>query len=142
MSGTKKKGSKKGDDGLDNILQSYQPRKFTMPQAVSYMSLALFLSSLPVYLYLTVYDLSFEDFGLVYIPVTLISAFLLMLAYRNVCISTTASLSNSRRRSAKSIGGKTAEEIDAIQSENTLAEATAWSFFLNNGIFFALFFFL
>ena len=112
-------------------------------QVPLFFGMALFLSCLPVYLYVNVYNLTIEEFGIVYLPVTVLSSFLLTLSYRTVSNTTFAQLSRSHKAAAanhKKIG-LSRGELSAVQEQITSREAMAWSLIFNNTVFILSFLF-
>lgn len=108
-----------------------------------YFVISLLITSLPVYLYYTVFDLSFESFGVVYLPVTILSSLLLTFAYRNWASNTYATLSNYRKQvsvSHKKLG-LSKQELDAVTDQITVQESIVWSLYINNLLFFLTFLF-
>ena len=88
-------------------------------------------------MYNTVYDLSFVEYGAVFLLVTVVSAVLLTLSYRNVEQGTHNFLSATRKTGYYS-SAKNGGESEGLMYQESLA----WSFFLNNAIFVGCFLFL
>jgi len=128
----------------DNEWESeFEKTPVSPTQYAFYFVVAAFLASAPIQLYWHVYEMSFDSYGVLFVPVTLIAASLLTLSYKNTTQSTFARLSGSRKDSSnhKKLGlSKTA--LDAIRQEVTSRESIAWSFFVNNLLFFVVFSFL
>lgn len=94
-------------------------------------------------LYSQVYELSVASFGIVYLAVTVFSAALLTLSYRNVESGTNASLANLRKFS--NINHKkynlSREQAEQLQEDVTVQESQAWAFFVSNLTFVLCFLF-
>lgn len=119
---------------FDAVVSVYGTSKVTSNSyIVAYFFVALFVSSCPTYLFWSVFDLTMANFGMVFVPVVIMSSLLLTFAYRNWALNTFATLSNSRRSS-----GKKKNELEAI----TVSESVVWSFFINNLLFFLIFLFV
>ena len=137
-------GSPTTEDDVDQYLDRLKPKQ-TNDQVAAYFGVGLFLSALPVFLFVNVYDVTLKEFGVVYLSVTLLSSFLLTLAYRNVATTTVINLSQKAKESKLKVAstkGVSREELEALQTAVTKREAVAWSLFFINTAFLALFFFL
>lgn len=113
-------------------------------KTVVYFLIALFVVSLPVYLFWSVFDLTFESFGVVYLPVTILSSLLLTFAYRNWACNTYSRLSTYRKQvpgNHKKLGLSKAA-LEAVTDQITVQESIVWSFYINNLLFFLTFLFV
>lgn len=113
---------------------------FSSSTALCYFSYAAVVSFLPAYLFWTVFD--FSNFP-VALGVTLVSALLLTLGYRNVATSTRTRLVQEVNQGAagKKGAAKSSGSNDAVQQSIT-SQASNWAFFWNNAVFAVLFVFL
>jgi len=135
----------KDNDELADLDSFVQEKTMSTGQAVFYFTIASVLSVLPAYLFCSVYDMPVSEYGLYYVVVTILSAVLLTLSYRNIAEYANAQLSNQRRglnTSHKLHGYGTKEELEAVKVSATEREANAWSLFVNNSLFLAIFLFL
>jgi len=141
---SKKNKKEKIDDGLETLLQTFQPKQITPGRTVFYMSSAVFISILPAYLFKSVYELSVSEFGLIYLLVTLLSSVMLAMAYHNIADTTNAKLSNARKTvplNPKKLNYQR-EELEKIQEMITERESITWSLLYNNSIYLMGFLFL
>ena len=138
-----KRQTKADDEDVDQYLDKLRPKQ-TNDQVAAFFGVGFFLSALPVFLFVNVYDVTLKEFGVVYLSVTLLSSFLLTLAYRNVATTTVVNLSQKSKDSKNKVSAKgvSREESEALQAAVTKREAIAWSLFFINTAFLALFFFL
>jgi len=109
-----------------------------------YVAIAMCCSLAPVAVYGTVYDLSFEDYLLVYLPCFVCSVAALVYAYTTLAASTNAKLSNARKSAEVSHKrlNMTKEQLDKTMEDNTRYESVCWSLFLGNAIYSLLWLFL
>eukprot|EP00457_Paulinella_chromatophora_P018882 gb/GEZN01020338.1/.p1 GENE.gb/GEZN01020338.1/~~gb/GEZN01020338.1/.p1 ORF type:complete len:189 (-),score=34.60 gb/GEZN01020338.1/:81-647(-) len=143
-----KKTEEKEEAELEKEFAAIKKQKeFTPDQATPYFLLALLVSSSPVFLFHTVYDLGVLSYGLVYAALTLVSAVLLTIAYNNVQSTQNDMLVQGRKRvstgqTPNQFGMSSREEMDAMRVAVTHRESVFWSFFLNNLIYTSIFMFL
>lgn len=134
-----KKGSNKKQtvEDIDQFLSATtKTQQFTADQMAGYFLVAFIMTLVPAYLYHSVFDMTVADNGLIYLGLTIASAVMLTMAYRNVEQSTQKMLSGVRK-SGKYSGAKSAEDTASLLYQESLA----WSFFLNNALFVCLFLF-
>eukprot|EP00823_Brevimastigomonas_motovehiculus_P006464 TRINITY_DN5350_c0_g1_i1.p1 TRINITY_DN5350_c0_g1~~TRINITY_DN5350_c0_g1_i1.p1 ORF type:complete len:167 (+),score=31.68 TRINITY_DN5350_c0_g1_i1:44-544(+) len=131
--------------GKHDLFAQFSPRTFGS-NYVSYSLLALLLVSACQYLYMFAFDVSITQYGFILVPVSLVTAFLLVLAYGNMTEAQYNRLIADRRNSddlpsVKDLGLKNEEELSFLQQNNTRSESVAFSMFFNNLVFALLFFF-
>jgi hypothetical protein len=130
------------DEEFEELLNDFQPRQFTNDQFVMYIIAGAIVCALPAYLFISIYNMSVEDFGLVYAVVTALGTAAMSLSYRNVATGTNARLSAGRKfvqTHAKKRDGMSTADVEKMQEEMTFRESIVWSVFYNNLVFFLLF---
>ena len=107
---------------LPNVYEQFQSSKeLNAEQASRYFALALFVAALPGYLFNAVHDMSLTDFGIVFLPVTVLSALALVFGYKVVSEGTYSRLTyvrNQTRVNHKALG-MTREQAESVQKQST-----------------------
>lgn len=134
------------DDNFDEVVGDFQESKtMNKDYTLLFFTVALAVSVMPVQLFSSVYDLSLESFGIVYLPVTVLAAILLTKAYQSWTSTTYAALSNSRKMTGASAHKKlgiSKQQFDYVQDQTTARESVVWSLFINNFLFVLCFLFI
>jgi hypothetical protein len=133
---------RKKEQSVDEILAEIDQGKvssvdgFSSSTALCYFSYASVVSVLPAYLFSSVFDLTNLP---VVAVVTLVSALLLTLGYRNVATATRGRLVFEVNQSGAK--GKGAD-YEKLVNQSITSQASNWAFFWNNAIFAGIFVFL
>jgi len=120
-----------------------QPFVFTPDQLALYFVIALATAIVPAYMYFGLFAIDIDRFGPIYVAVSLVTAGLLTVGYKNAEANSFTSLSLSRQ--AVSLPLKkyslSKNELESHQRSITGLEAQLWAVFLNNAIYVAFFLF-
>jgi len=123
-----------------NVGPSSQERTF-------YFFVSLATVCVPIYLYITIFDLNLDDYLPIFLVVSIGSAYIMSLAYRNTAFSLKNRLVNTRdsQVSVRSISQETGTKGDAARNlaqkkrgeiiNNSSRESTAFAIFYNNSFF-------
>jgi len=136
-----KKGNSKTEEDIDKLLEEHADIGADVTpsaQWIFYIVMAFVTSSIPIYLYLTpMFDLTVEEHGVMFALVTLISTGCLAVSYNQIAVAKKVNLLQKR------------DLVDLTKTENlgglrtaTATEAIAYSLFVNNAVYLAIFLFI
>jgi len=141
-----KRHKRVGND--DDLFEEFETRTFTSSHTVLFSAAGLILTALPAYLFQGVYDLTLLEYGLAYLLVTGLATVLMSISYRNIAVSTFASLQGARKFASYNRSKDKDKDKDApktaseTQEELSERESVAWSLLQNNITFLVTWFFL
>tara|TARA_R110002050_G_scaffold294302_1_gene451957 strand:+ start:539 stop:1078 length:540 start_codon:yes stop_codon:yes gene_type:complete len=129
------------DEFLDSLYQSTQT---STTEHVIYYIQAIVVAAVPVYLYATVYDMSLDEFKILYGVVTLVATYLLGYSYKNTARNVRVELSQERdhlltnKVVLQEVGKKgKKEDLQKQQDAVTAREAASYSLWTVSAYFLA-----
>eukprot|EP00743_Colponemidia_sp_Colp-15_P003255 GILK01003516.1.p1 GENE.GILK01003516.1~~GILK01003516.1.p1 ORF type:complete len:177 (-),score=30.24 GILK01003516.1:81-572(-) len=124
---------------------AFQP---TVSHRLCFLTTGFFVSALPIYLFVSIFEMSLSEYALLYVPITIVSTLFMSFSYQNLAGWNKARLMRERDlhfaspllEDDKKTGKKSAgqEKRQAIR-QAVLSECMSFTLLVNNSVFFGLF---